>query len=454
MPNSKKPKNSKPVTTEVKKPDIKDLDLKPEDFQIKDEDWKNLEEALFTIGSPNGLKMDFLGSMLQTIQIDFTFQIATACISYVPAKKQYLIQLNPIFFRIMTREERMGILLHELEHLNKLHLVRIPAFSNRMKANICADAVINPFVPGIPTRQPFRGIFPEDFNMPNDRSLEDYYEMWPEDDGKGDDDGEGDGEGEEDGQNGQGSQSQGQGKQSSSTRQRGKVLDEHNWDASNDEGDMLDGLEELIKRTMVKTNTSYDKAPGFAKDLLDHIDKTRKAIDWKKQLKQFIKRSASGIDKEPTRTRPNKRYDYSSPGLKLGEMPKILFLEDTSGSMSTIEVNAGLDQADQVLKVGARQVQMGFWHTSLYHVQAYKRGQREQLHKNVQSGGTCFEDCAKYINKMKPDAVIVFTDGYFTDTAIKVECPILFVISHGGATELPTTYPKQRMVRLPPTGEL
>lgn len=446
MSATKKQKNKNaPVTTEIKKPPF-ELDLKPEDYRVKDEDWKNLEEALFTIGSPNGLKMDFLGSMLQTIQIDFTFSIGTACISYVPSKKQYLIQLNPIFFRILSREERMSILLHELEHLNKLHLVRIPAFSDRAKANVCADAVINPSIPGIPTRKPFRGIFPEDYGMPPDKSLEDYYDMWPEQDGEGD--------GDNENEDCEGEGQPGSGKQSQSTQERGKVLDEHNWDSTADEGDMLDGMEDLIKRTMIKTNTSYDKAPGFAKDLLDHIEKSRRSVDWKKQLKQFIKRSATGIDKEPTRTRPSKRYDYSSPGMKLGDMPKILFLEDTSGSMSTIEVNAGLDQADQVLKVGARQVQIGFWHTVLYHVQNYKRGNREQLHKKVQSGGTCFESCAKYINQHKPDAVIVFTDGYFTDTVIKVECPILFVISHGGVTTLSTTYPRQKMIRLPPTGEL
>lgn len=428
----------KPVTTEVAKKNPFG-DIKPEDLAVNATDWVNLEEAIFKIGSPNGLKMDFIGGMLQGIQIDYSGRIGTACIQYLANKKQFLIEINPVFFRMLTLEERMGVLLHELDHMSKLHLIRIPAFDDRVKANKAADAVINQFVPGIPTRQPIRGIFPEDFGLDKNLSLEDYYDQWP-DEPEEDEDGQGDG---------QGGGSRGQGKGNGG---RGQLLDEHDWDGNLDESDVLEGVEDLIKRTMIKTSRSFDKLPGNLKDLLDHIEKRRKVIDWKKKMKQFMKKSATGFDKEPTRTRPNKRYDYQSPGLKIGEMPKLLILEDTSGSMSIIEVNAGLDQVDEILKAGARKVELGFWHTGLYHKMKYKKGSRDAAHKSVQSGGTDFEECARYIEKSKPDAVIVFTDGYFCDTRTVVQCPILFVISHDGSRDLPTKYPKQQMIKLPPMG--
>jgi predicted metal-dependent peptidase len=384
--------------------------------------------------------MDFIGSMLQGIQIDYSGRIGTACIQYVCNKKQFLIELNPVFFRLLTLEERMGILLHELDHMTKLHLIRIPAFEDRQKKNKAADAVINQFVPGIPTRDPIRGIFPEDFGLDKNLSLEDYYDQWPDEPEEDGQNGEGDGDG------GGGGQGNGKGKG------QGQLLDEHDWDGNQDEGDILEGVEDLVKRTMIKTSREFNKLPSHLKDLLEHIEKRRKVIDWKKKMKQFMKKSATGFDKEPTRTRPNKRYDYQSPGLKIGEMPKLLILEDTSGSMSIVEVNAGLDQVDEILRAGARKVELGFWHTGLYHRMKYKKGSRDLAHKSVQSGGTCFEECAKYIEKLKPDAVIVFTDGYFLDTNTKVQCPILFVISHDGVRDLPTKYPKQQMIKLPPMG--
>jgi len=404
-------------------------DIKPEDYHITPADWSNLEQTIFMIGSAKGLKMDFVGSMLQTIQIDYSVRIPTACIQYVPNKKQFLIELNPIFFRFLTLEERMAVLLHEIEHMNKLHLTRIPAFEDRQKANKAADCAINQFIPGIPTREPIKAIMPENFNLDKDKSLEDYYDLWPDDEEEQEDE---DGEGSDD---------------------RGQLLDEHDWDANVDEEDILEGVEDVIKRTMIKTSRDHSSLPKQFQDLLESIEKKRKCIDWKKQLKQFIKCHASGVEKVATRNRPNKRYDYQSPGLKIGELPKLLILADTSGSISSVELNVFLDQTDQILKVGMRNVKLGLWNTSLYQLDKYTKGKRAEMHKKVKSGGTDFESCASLINKTAYDGVIVLSDGFFDDTKTKVNCPILFVISHGGATKLPTSYPRQRMIKMPSMGE-
>ena len=436
QPPSTTPKNS--ATTEVAKKNPFG-DIKPEDLVVRTTDWVNLEEALFRISSPNGLKMYFLGAMLQGIQIDYSPRIGTACIQYIPNKKQFLIELNPVFFRDLSLDERMGVLLHELEHMMKLHLVRIPAFDDRAKANKAADCVINQFVPGIPTREPIRGIFPEDFNLPKDKSLEDYYNMWP-------DDQEGDEGDDNDGSGGQGGQGKGK------KKGQGDVLDQHDWDNGADECDVLEGVDDAVKRTMIKTSTSFDRLPGSLKDLLDQIETKKKAIDWKRRLKSFIKKSASGIDRESTRTRPSKRYDYQSPGLKVGELPKLSIFIDTSGSMSIVEVNSCLQQVDEVLKAGMRKVKLYLWNTSCYAEFNYKKGMRDFIHKQVESGGTDFQSCSEIIEKSRPDGCIVLTDGYFSDTKTKVQCPILFVITNGGAKELPTSYVRQSMISLPNMG--
>jgi len=457
-----KPAKETPVTTQSAKKNPFG-DIKPEDLVVTQQDWDYLAAAIHHI-RVESLDMSFLGSMLQNIMIEFSATIPTAMISYYPNKKQFIIHINPMFFRMLTLEERMGLLLHEIYHMTHGHLTRIPALPDRQKANLSADAAINQVIPGIPTREPIRGIFVEDFGLPKDKTLEYYYENWPqqesddqsdsdeEGDGSGEGGGSGDGEGDGEGQSGNG-KGQGKGKPSKGKPGQGKLLDCHDWDPNIDESDVLDGMEEVIKRTMIKTSKTHSDLPGHVKDMLDVIEKRRKAIDWKKQLKLFVKRTTSGVDKEYTRSRPNRRYDYQSPGMRLGEVPKLLILSDTSGSMSIIEINAGLNEIDEITLVGSRKVSFGLWHTGLYKVLKYTRGKRDMVHKSVQSGGTCFEECAQYINKVRPDAVIVFTDGYFNDTRTKVEVPILFVISNGGVKKLETTYPFQRMVSLPPMGE-
>lgn len=433
--------SSKPVTTETAKSNPFG-EIKPEDMKITQHDYDYLASAIhhIRVGEPD---FAFLGSMLQTINIDFSFRIPTACISFQPNKKQFLIEINPVFFRLLTLEERMSILIHELYHMTYGHLSRIPALENRMKANFAADASINQFIPGIPTRQPIRAVFVADFGLPGDKTLEWYYENWPvppEDEQDGDD-----GQGQ-----GQGKKQKGQG---GGNPQQGQPIDVHEWDPNVDETDVLDGMEDVIKRTMMKTNRSHSNLPKSIQDVLETVEKRRKVIDWKKQLKSFVKRTTSGVDKEYTRMRPSKRYDYASPGLRLGEVPKLLILSDTSGSMSTIEVNAGLDQIDEILKVGAKKVTFGLWHTELYSVMKYKKGMRQTVHQSVRSGGTDFEPCAQYIQKMKPDAVIVFTDGYYSPTHTRVDVPILFVICQQGVQQLVTNYPLQKMIKLPAMGE-
>lgn len=426
----------KPVTTQSA-PKSPFGEITPEDLKVTQHDWDYLASAIHHIRvDTHGFS--FFGSMLQTISIDFSSRIPTACISYQPQKKQFLIELNPAFFRLLTLEERMSILLHEIYHMTHSHLSRIPALQDRMKANYAADAAINQIIPGIPTRDPIRGVFPEDYGLDKDMTLEFYYNNWPESpEGEGDSSGQG----------------QGQGQKGKGQPGRGQPLDVHDWDPNIDESDVLDGMEDVVKRTMVKTNISHSKLPMDIQELLESIDKRRKVIDWRRQLKGFIKRTTSGVDKEYTRMRPSKRYDYASPGLRLGELPKLLVLEDTSGSMSVIEINAGLDQIDEILKVGAKKVTLGLWHTELYKVMKYKKGLRSEVHKNVHGGGTDFEPCAKYINRMKPDAVIVFTDGYYSPTQTRVDLPILFVICSQGVTQLVTNYPQQKMIKLPPMGE-
>ena len=392
--------------------------ISPKDLVITSNDWDYMAATIHHIKT-GPMDLSFIGFMLQSITIEFSFLHETAMIYYDPNKRRFVIDMNPAFFRMMTLDERVALLLHEISHMTDGHLLRCPAMVDPMRAGRAADLAINQRIPGIPTRDPIRGLFIEDYGFPPNLSMEDYYDLL--------------GTVEEE-------------------QLKGDSMDSHSW-KSDDESDLLDTTEELIKRTMIKSNFSHTDLPKSFAELLEKIDHRRKSINWTQQFKMFVRKHASGINREYTRTRPSRRFDYEAPGMRMGNAPKALILSDTSGSMSIIETNAGFDQVDQVMKIGTRDVMLGFWHTKLYHLMKYKPGKRDVAHKAVESGGTCFESCAQYINSKNPDAVIVFTDGCFDDTKTKVLCPILFVITHCGVTTLPTSYPRQRMIKMPHMGQ-
>lgn len=326
--------------------------------------------------------------------------------------------------------------------------------------NIAADLAINQFIPGIPKGCPScppmeqgggpcsnelcpgRCILIEDFfevdkntqkriPWPEGKTMEDYYERLLKrfDDPKdGDDDGEGEGEG-----------GVGQGKGDGYP----DTLDTHDWDAAAEEGDMLDATEDLVKRAMNKQGLTMSNIPGHVKDLLDHIDTRRAELDYKGMILSAIKRSLPANHRIRTWTRKSRRYGAKAPGTTYGELPKLNFYGDTSGSISIKELNEFLEIIDNFLKVGERKCRLNLFHTENYFSEEYKLGKRLKR-EEVQSGGTCLEDSLRDIAKRKPDLAIFLTDGCYCDVNVEKwigknekfpQC--LFIISKQGNVEHP-----------------
>jgi predicted metal-dependent peptidase len=417
------------------------------DLHISARDWDNLLSAIHGLVSgfdedkdkARNPSMGFLGGLLQSIKIDFSFEIPTACIYYKAKYKQFQIEINPTFFRQFTPRQRGALLLHEIYHMLFSHMNRAPLLPNHRLANIAADMTINqlidnlPFIKeDLPKTKGFQPISVEAYGFEKNLTMEQYYRLLVDKKNEEED--------KKDKEDGEGGSGDGEG---------GDLLDDHEkWDSNVDEGEMLDAVEDVIKRTMNKTSYTHSNLPSFVQDILNKIESRRGVLQWKSVLRVFIKKTVTGIDKENTRTRPNKRYGYQAPGLKLGELPKLNIYIDTSGSISTVELNEFLDEVDEILKCGMRNVNVCLWHTSLYSVNKYKKGNRNSIGEKVQSGGTDFEECAKHIMKTKPDAVVVLTDLFWSNTTTQIDSPVLYVVSKGGAAQPPTTYRKQRIIKM------
>ena len=412
--------------------------------QVSAEEQKQgLQTAIFSTTKTN----PFMGSVLQCMNITYSHMLPTAGVMFNAEIKRWDLLINPHFFcRKMNDKQRKAVLLHELYHITHKHPLRIPFMNlsahKRQLMNIAMDMSINQYIkdipdgcPQCPPRNPGEagapcpnelccggGIHIKDYfdtekktgkQVPWDarRECEYYFEKLmtrfvdpdPQDqNGEGEGDGQGGGSGK--GNAGGGAE----------TGDMPGTTDVHNWDGSAEEADMLEATEDLVKRAMVKARFGHDDVPGHIKDLLEHIKMRRNELDYKRIIMQALKSSLPANFRTKSWTRKSRRFGNKAPGSKNGEQPKLDIFADSSGSISTEELNEFLDIVDEFLKIGARKCMLNLFHTSNYYREQYKRGERLDANK-VQSGGTCLEDSFKVIAKDRPDLAIFITDGYYSN---------------------------------------
>lgn len=404
----------------------------------------------------------FLGSVLQCLTISYSHQLPTAGILFNTDAKRWDMLVNPYFFcKKLSAAERKAVLIHELSHITHKHPLRVPFMKisarKRMLMNIAADMAINQFIKDIPmgckqcptpvgsapctnelcpgrciTVKDYFDVDPKTGNKvpwPDNKTMEDYYERLVK---RFDDPDKND-------QNGNSGNAGG----GAETGDLPQTIDEHMWDGAGDEKEMLDATEELVKRAMVKARLSYDDLPGHVKDLLEEIKTRRAELNYKALILLAMKKHANGHNRKGTWTRKNKRLGFKAPGTKVGDLPKLELHLDTSGSISTEELNEFLEIVDQFLKVGARKCNLSFFHTDLYGRQQYKMGTK--INKNdIQSGGTDLTKTLEDIAKRKGDLSIIITDGCYGDVPVESWLrpgqnfpQVLWIISKGGTEDHP-----------------
>jgi predicted metal-dependent peptidase len=386
---------------------------------------QSLQTAIYDVTKSN----PFMGSVLQCLDIYYTLMVERAGIMFNSDAKKWQMAVNPYWYcKLLQKNNRKGVLLHEMMHITHKHPTRVPFLklnpNRRHLMNVAMDMAINQYIQDLPKgcqhcppkdvggpckneKCPGGGIFVEDFydtdkdgnRVPweKNKPMEFYYMKLIKR--------------YEDGDSGEGGDEQQGGKGDGGLPEE---FDSHDWDSNSEENEMLDATEDLVKRAIQKQGLSYDNVPQFAKDLLESITARRAELNYKQLILAAIKKNASGFNRENTRTRPSRRYKWKAPGTKNGKLPKVEFMIDTSGSISVQEANDFLDIGDEFMKVGSRESILHLWHTQVYYTEKHK------LHKGVpkdawQSGGTDVTPVIETIIERQPDLAIVLTDGCYGD---------------------------------------
>jgi len=449
-----------------KKVNIKDIKMVPALIQEQ-----CLQTSIYELGKTH----KFLGSVLQCMNITFSYQLPTAGISFDVDGKKWQMYINPIFYcECLTAANRVAVLLHEMSHITHKHPIRVPflkiAPEKRTWMNIAADMAINQFIKNLPNgcqQCPSKEQLMIGASCPNEKcpgnciDVKDYYDVddngkhipWPVNEtmekyyelllqrakdleyGDACDD------------CGEAMPNDSNGKCPKCGKQHGKgkpkEFDQHNWGEGGEENDMLDATEELVKRAMIKSSMEYDELPGSIKELLSDIDARRTELNYKALILQAIKRSATGHERKHSWTRKSKRFGNYAPGTKPGNLPKLDMFIDSSGSISVHEGNEFLDIVDNFLQVGCRKCNLNIFHTKNYYRKPYKLGQRLDK-RDWESGGTCLEESLRIIAETRPDLTIILTDGYYSDVDVEAWLPngvnfphCLFIISRDGTQDHP-----------------
>ena len=143
-----------------------------------------------------------------------------------------------------------------------------------------------------------------------------------------------------------------------------------------------------------------------------------KKIDWKRLLKAYLN---DEISDETSYTTPERKYihmDLILPGhgMDRGEIDEIWAFVDSSGSITANEMSQFLTQLWRISREFKCTINIAYWDTRVTDV--YKRITKKEDILNMlprHSGGTNINCVYRWIreNKIKPQIMLILTDGYF-----------------------------------------
>lgn len=346
------------------------------------------------------------------------------------------------FVKTLDDKQLAFVILHENLHKAFRHLTtwRKLYDENQMLANMACDYVINLMLVEMDTSEQFLA-FPKDkdgkrmglldtqYKGMNTKQVFDLLKQDQQDGtgefGPGGAFGEGDEQGEGKGQG------QGQG--------QGGGFDQHDWESAKGlSKEEKHELEREIDQAIRQGQIAHQKAVGNAggnmhRELGDLLEPQ---IDWREVLREFVTSICNSKDTSSWR-RVNRRFlgsDIYLPTMVGERVGKIAVGIDTSGSISGSEITRFLSEVRAIADdVKPEQLDLIYWDARVAGHETYDETDMPNLvssTKPVGGGGTDPRCMMKYLKDegIKPECIIMLTDGEIYDWGNEWEAPTLWVI--------------------------
>lgn len=353
------------------------------------------------------LEEPFYGMFLIMLNKRWQNKLPTAGVSLQGIN--YQLDINPDFWDKLSKKHKRGLLKHELLHIGFFHLTDFQHLTDHQLANIAMDLEINQYIAQeyLPDGGMTLDKFPE-LNLEVKKGTQYYYDKLTQGKKKGNCPNlnkvlEG--------------MSQGQIEVTVTVGDDGEVkvnLPDHSgWGEMETLPEATQKLirkqtEHILKEVAEQVQKSQGNIPGEFAEILSNINKTEPPkFDWRGYLRRFSGGSTKIYTKK-VRRKFNKRYE-ENPGLKIKPRRHILFAIDTSGSVSTNELNECVQELYHIHKTGT-EITVVQADTAISNISKFNHRADFKVHGR---GGTCFQPVIDYYNENthKYTCLIYFTDG-------------------------------------------
>lgn len=356
---------------------------------------KNVSEAKTRLVLSKDAKSAFFATLALRLEYQPDWSIDTA------ATDGRRLNYNPDFFNALTREERIGLLAHEVLHCAMKHFARRGGrYANAW--NIACDLAINPLIVEAGMTLPKNGLHPgrkpfED--LPAGLSAEEYFARLPVDEEteKGDDPGG-----------------------------CGGVMD-----AENPEGTPAT-MKQLEAEWSVNVAAAAQAAKrrgelsaGLARFIGEAL---APVVDWRAVLREFITRHAR---RNYNWKRPNRRHIHAGlylPSLHSLELGSIVIAVDTSGSIGQAELLRFAGEINDIAAQGASTVTVIYHDSEVCHEQTWTPEDGPLVLEPHGGGGTDHRPVFARIEEAPepPACVVLLTDLASTFPTNSPAYPVLW----------------------------
>ena len=219
----------------------------------------------------------------------------------------------------------------------------------------------------------------------------------------------------------------------------GEGFDEHDWEGASslseeDKKQLEKEVDQAIRQGIIAEQKVVGKGGGrMGRDLADLVEPK---VDWREVLREFVKATCNAKDTSSWR-RVNRRYlssDIYMPSLIGERVGHLVIGIDTSGSVGNAELAEFLSEVQSIAKdVHPDKVDLIYWDGEVAGHEEYSSSQVDSIidsTKPAGGGGTDPTCVMEYMKEkaIKPEAIIMLTDGYIGNWGDEWNAPILWTI--------------------------
>ena len=400
------------------------------------------------------IKNPFYGLFCLSLPKRITTSIPTLCVMKKGINCELCI--NPDFWAEHTDDEQIALLQHELSHICLQHMFLYDSFADHKTFNISADMEVNSYIENLPKD----ACKASDIGLQDGLGTKAYYEALtknqqqqqaknPQKHCNG---GQGGNSSQQQNNQSQPDDSSEEGNQDSSypdnLPQAKKPIGSHApWKDFKDIPEatkqlMQNNINSIVKSTAEQVEKQRGTIPAEFQELIEKLrEKKPEIFNWKAYFRRMLG-SIYDVNIKSTRRKQSKRFEGAA-GIQHKKKVSILVAIDTSGSVSSKELQDFFSEIEYIHKAGAR-VTILECDARINKIVEYDG---KHIPAIVGRGGTSFDPPVNYYIKHKKDyaSLIYFTDGECSLPTKRPSGMVWVITSNGCHQEYPG-----KVVYIPP----